>query len=395
VALEAARQATSADEVELFTTAGRRLAAVPGPSPVDHWLAAAEVKSLRPPDVVTVGPVAGGGGRLLSYTSVRSGEDDLVLRLATAAPDLVEDLRERRELLVRHGVAMVLLVVVGVLAAFPARVVSAGTAPREIDAYVAALGRLRDRGEALEEAMQDREAMARAGELTAGMVHEVRNGLGTIVGYARLVEGSSTPAAATDAARRIREECATLEIVVRRFMDFVKRETLNVGAVDLGRMLARVVARESRARPGGEVTLESTDVGPLSGDEDLLERAFENLVRNGREAAGEKGHVWIRAAREAESVVVTVADDGPGIPAETRQSLRPFFTTKAGGLGLGLPIALKIIRLHHGDLVLGERIPRGLLVQVRLPAAGPREWIVTRSSDPVDAAQRSDVGSAT
>lgn len=386
-ALQTALRSTPAAEAELFTTGGQRLAAQPGPAPVTHWLPPSEVEGLRQGALVTVGPVAGGGGRLLSYAGARSGGRDVVLRVATAAPDLVEDLRERRQLLVGHGVAMVLLVVVAVLAILPGRQAAAASTPRAIDAYVEAMERLRDHGEALsqrhealEEALEDREAMARAGELTAGMVHEVRNGLGTIVGYARLVEGTAASPPAVDAASRIRQECETLETVIRRFMDFVKREKLDLVAVDLGRMLTRVVARETRGRPGGEVQLEGGgDTGPLTGDEDLLERAFENLVRNAREAAGEKGHVWVRSAREGDSVVVAIADDGPGIPAATRQGLRPFFTTKPGGLGLGLPTALKIIRLHQGDLVLSDRPPRGLVVTVRLPALGP-DRSVTRSS---------------
>ena len=399
-ALRAVLQSTPAAEVELFTPAGKRLAAQPQPAPVQHWLSEAEVATLRKGAVVTVGPVAGGGGRLLFYAGVRSGGQDAVLRVTSAAPDLVEDLRERRRLLIGHGVAMVLLVVVGVLAVFPGREPPAGSTPRAIDAYVEAMERLREHGEALserhealEEAMQDREAMARAGELTAGMVHEVRNGLGTILGYARIVEASGSPPAAVDAAARIREECETLETVVRRFMDFVKREKLNLGPVDLGRMLGRVVARESRGRAGGEVTLDAVDVGPLVGDEDLLERAFENLVRNAREAAGVKGHVWVGAARQGHGVVVTVADDGPGIPAASREGLRPFFTTKAGGLGLGLPIALKIVRLHQGELTLSDRAPRGLVVTVRLPATGPGDRDVTRSSTPPVAGGPGETGS--
>lgn len=385
-ALQAALRTTSAAEAELFTVGGQRLAAQPRPAPVDHWLPAGDVLALRGRPAITVGPIPGGGGRLLSYAASRSAGQEVVFRLATAASDLVEDQRERRQLLVGHGVAMVLLVVVAILATFPGR--RAAPAPRAIDAYVAAMERLRDHGEALsqrhealEDAMQDREAMARAGELTAGMVHEVRNGLGTILGYARLVETTGSSTAAVDAAGRIREECETLETVIRRFMDFVSREKLDLVSMDLDRMLTRVVARETRGRPGGEVSLESGgEAGPLVGDEDLLERAFENLVRNAREAAGEKGHVWVRTAREGDSVVVAISDDGPGIPAATRQRVRPFFTTKAGGLGLGLPIALKIVQLHQGDLVMSDRPPRGLLVTVRLPAVGPDAGVTGSSA---------------
>jgi signal transduction histidine kinase len=52
-----------------------------------------------------------------------------------------------------------------------------------------------------------------------------------------------------------------------------------------------------------------------------------------------------------------------------RDSLRPFFTTKSGGLGLGLPLAFKIVRQHGGELTLGDRQPRGLVVRVTLPLA--------------------------
>jgi signal transduction histidine kinase len=55
------------------------------------------------------------------------------------------------------------------------------------------------------------------------------------------------------------------------------------------------------------------------------------------------------------------------MPPARRAEIRPFFTSKAGGLGLGLPIALKIVRLHGGSLELADRTPRGLSVTVRLP----------------------------
>ena len=135
-------------------------------------------------------------------------------------------------------------------------------------------------------------------------------------------------------------------------------------------MLQRVSARESR-RPGPPVSVDAAGAGAITADDGLLERAFENLVRNAREAAGSSGRVWVTATRLSDSVTITVADDGPGIAPATRAQLRPFFTTKSGGLGLGLPIALKIVRLHDGSLTLGDRVPRGATVSVRLPIAGP------------------------
>ena len=54
-------------------------------------------------------------------------------------------------------------------------------------------------------------------------------------------------------------------------------------------------------------------------------------------------------------------------PPDLQEGLRPFFTTKPGGLGLGLPLALKIVRLHNGELDLAARQPAGLVVTVRIP----------------------------
>jgi signal transduction histidine kinase len=183
-----------------------------------------------------------------------------------------------------------------------------------------------------------------------------------------MVERDPTGADLAEVGRHIREECETLETVVRRFMDFVRRETLNLASLDVGRLLSRVVAREFRSRPGVTVSLVGDSVSSLLvGDEELLERGLENLVRNAADAAGTGGHVWVEVAAIPEALVVTISDDGPGMSEERRREIRPFFTSKAGGLGLGLPIALKIVRLHGGDLLLAERAPRGLTVTVTLP----------------------------
>jgi signal transduction histidine kinase len=226
----------------------------------------------------------------------------------------------------------------------------------------------------MEEAIREKEALARAGELTAGIAHEVRNGLGTIVGYARMLERLSLPEDAATAARSIREECETLETVVRRFTDFVRLERLRLGEADLARLLARVVAREARAREEVRTRLVGLDAPILvRADEELLERAFENVVRNAVEAAAAGGrHVEV-LAREGDDgcVEVRVEDDGPGLAPDNPGEIRPFYSTRPGGLGLGLPLARKIVLLHGGTIRLEKRLPAGAQVEVRLPMGGP------------------------
>jgi signal transduction histidine kinase len=220
----------------------------------------------------------------------------------------------------------------------------------------------------MEERIREQEAMSRAGELTAGIVHEVRNGLGTITGYARMLERAA-PDGGAGAAQAILEECATLEAVARRFADFVKLERLNLGATDLARLARRVVAREQRGHERVAVRLVGLDE-PLvaTADEELLERALENVVRNAFQAAAAGGgHVELAGERVEGAVVLSVSDDGPGFAADHPGEVRPFYTTRAGGLGLGLPLARKILLLHGGELVLERRAPRGARVSLRLP----------------------------
>jgi signal transduction histidine kinase len=363
-----------ASEAEVFSLEGKRLLSFPVEAPASHWPTPTEIEQAASGNVLTFGPLPP-SLRVLSYVPVTAvpGARPVLVRLATDVPELIEDLRERRLQIMGHGATLLLLVLAGAMIAVPTQGErDSAVSPSALLAYEEAMGRLRDRGQDLEEQMQDKEALARAGELTAGMAHELRNGLGTILGYARLLERGELPAEATDAGRSVREECETLEGIIRRFMDYVKHETLNPATFDLRRMLSRVASRETRGGAGADVELAGGDLGTLFGDEGLLERAFENLVRNAREAAGGSGHVRIDVSRRDAQVIVAVRDDGPGMPDEVKNGLRPFFTTKSGGLGLGLALTLKLVRMHGGSLVLSDRAPRGLQVSVVLPA-GPAE----------------------
>jgi signal transduction histidine kinase len=379
-ALASAARATSALEAELFDAQGRLVAAYPARTQVVHWPKPAEMERLQAHGRLLVGPLGVGEPRMLVYTAIPGQGQTVLLRLGFPGWELLEDMEARRQYLVGHAVTLVVLLLAGVMAVFPPGERVEAVSPRVLEAYHAALERLRDHGQAevrrhqterqrLEEEKHDREAMVRAGELTAGMVHEVRNGLNTILGYARLVEQAGGPPGASDAAARIRDECAHLVALVRRFMEFIKRDAVEAAPVSIARMLARVASRESAEAGGARVAVRDGADQRVLADEDLLERAFENLMRNARQAAGPHGHVWVDWRVDGDALVVTVADDGPGMPAELRANVRPFFTTKAGGLGLGLATAHKIVRLHGGGLVLGERSPRGLVATVRLPLA--------------------------
>jgi signal transduction histidine kinase len=378
-----ARNRLGVSETEILDPNGHLVFSSPGPAPVVHELSPEDRRRVMASEILVFGPLHGEGMRVLVYAMVHGGGAPMILRLATGVPDVVEDLRERDRLfLVQAGALFVLLLAAALAVVPPSR--ASSESPAVIDAYEHAMGRLRDRGEELIRAhdiekqrlalrMQEREALARAGELTAGIAHEVRNGLGTIVGYARLIERDQASPLVTDAARNIREECEALGNVVRRFVDYVKNEDLVVARFDFDRMVSRVVGREKRDG-SAEIHGPEGEAGVVSGDEDMLEAAVENLVRNAREAAGPRGHVRVRVERSPDAVRIAVIDDGPGVPEPMRDEIRPFFTTKPTGLGLGLPTVKKIARLHGGDLVLRSPAAGGTIALLSVP-------VVTRLDD--------------
>jgi signal transduction histidine kinase len=165
----------------------------------------------------------------------------------------------------------------------------------------------------------------------------------------------------------------TLETVVRRFNDFIRRERLDLSDFDIARLLSRVVDRELRGRAVSVVFRGLDEPLSVRGDEELLERAFENLVRNAADAAGKGGRIEVEATTENGEIEVRIDDDGPGLSPDHPGEVRPFFTTKPGGLGLGLPLARKILLLHGGTLALEDRTPRGVSARVTLPLGGPED----------------------
>jgi signal transduction histidine kinase len=228
----------------------------------------------------------------------------------------------------------------------------------------------------LEEQLRLKDSLARLGELTAGIAHEFRNGLATIHGYARLLDLERLPDEFRPYVTGIRDETESLRQVVTQFLNFAKPAELTLTRVDIGAIVARAaedVAGEARAR-GGTITV-SGEFGIVDGDEVLLRQAFSNLCRNALEACTGVGTTPLisidGSVDAAQSLLrVAVVDNGPGIDDRVAaQMFQPFFTTKANGIGLGLPLVQKIIVTHNGRVSASKDAERGTRLVVLLPLA--------------------------
>jgi len=133
---------------------------------------------------------------------------------------------------------------------------------------------------------------------------------------------------------------------------------------------------------GRDVSLEATRFVQVIGERELLRRAFENVLRNAIHYTPEGTAVKVRVSVADHQVMVTIRDQGPGIPDEALDLIfKPFFRVDgdraraSGGVGLGLSIAQRAISLHQGQLVARNASP-GLIVTITLPLA-TRDSLVT------------------
>ena len=226
---------------------------------------------------------------------------------------------------------------------------------------------------ALEEQLRLKDALARLGELTAGLAHEFRNGLATIHGYARLLEPSALPAPYATYADGLRTETQALGEVVTNFLNFARPERVSFQPLHLEAVIRRAAADAS---PDDDAVSIAGVFGEVDGDEVLLRQAFSNLVRNALEAcrgAGIAPRVEIAGSLAVDDGVidVRVSDNGPGLPeGDVERLFQPFFTTRAEGTGLGLALVQKFIVTHNGHVSAANRARGGAMFVVRLPARG-------------------------
>lgn len=143
--------------------------------------------------------------------------------------------------------------------------------------------------------------------------------------------------------------------------------------------LIQQVAAKARPRDGRrpkpeDITLFAEPVPIVWGDSNYLGDAFLAIIQNALEAAGPAGRVEISVGveprRGGQRVVTAIADNGPGMSREFQRTrlFRPFQTTKANGVGLGLYTARNIVRFHGGTLTVRSRPGEGTVVRVALPA---------------------------
>ena len=208
-------------------------------------------------------------------------------------------------------------------------------------------------GVELEEQLRLKEALARLGELTAGIAHEFRNGLATIHGYSRLIAPTSCRRPTGPYVDGIRQETEALGHVVTNFLKFARPEQVVFAPVELEPVVRRAADELAHELPPTPSSRCAATFGDIEGDEVLLRQVFGNLIRNAAEACQAAGVAPriddLRAGRRAHLPHRAWTTTARACPRRRASKIfQPFFTTRSRGTGLGLAIVQKLVVTHNG-----------------------------------------------
>jgi signal transduction histidine kinase len=221
------------------------------------------------------------------------------------------------------------------------------------------------------------------GTMTAGIAHELRNPLGImrleleeLRATAEAEPDGPLRRAALESAGALRREVERLEALTDQFLDMARPAAAGAAPVDAAEEVRAVLKVWRKGLPAGRRTVrEDIAAEPLhvAMGADRLRQVLLNLLRNADEALGPRsGTISVVLQRDGEEVVLAVEDDGPGMDAATAaQCFDPFFTTRAEGTGLGLPLCRSIAESVGGRVAVRTEPGRGARFEVRQPGVAP------------------------
>jgi two-component system sensor histidine kinase HydH len=223
---------------------------------------------------------------------------------------------------------------------------------------------------ALELKIRRNERLAGLGSMAAGLLHEVRTPLSSMTLYLDLLKTVTPAGEGQDILERATAEASRLDRFLKDFQIFAGLRPLRLQRIEVPTAVESAMdglVPEERSR----VIRTSGERAAVEADPGLLAHAIRNLIVNGLQAAAPEGVVMIEAEDDGGMVVITVSDDGPGIPEGERERIfDPLFTTKSSGSGLGLTIVQRVAEAHGATVEVRNRAHGGAAFVLRWPRAG-------------------------
>ncbi len=219
------------------------------------------------------------------------------------------------------------------------------------------------------EESQRNEALRTLGMFTAGVVHEVRNPLTSIKGFAQILQKKLEGKPEEKYVEPILHETDRLSRIVKDLLNYGKPTPLRKTNINVPQFFARIVSLGKQFSGNNKiefaVNCENIDI---LADEKKCEELFLNLIINSIQAMNGEGKITITCKKEGEFAKISVSDTGCGMDKEQLEHIFvPFYTTKAEGTGLGLAIAYRVVKEHGGKIEVESEKGKGTTFNVYLP----------------------------
>jgi len=226
----------------------------------------------------------------------------------------------------------------------------------------------------LEKKVRQSQRLAILGEMVATVSHEIRSPLTLIGGFARQLERD--PELGPKALNKlgiISKEVERLETILNELGDLSRPAKYNWRECDVSQVVdhvAELMGPELEAAGAGLNVVHGQALPRVMADQDRLSQVLINLINNAVQASGGHARVEVALSPNGEGVRLEVHDHGGGLkPGQAEDIFTPFFTTKQGGTGLGLPVARRIVEEHGGEIELFNNDQGGATARITLPPA--------------------------
>ncbi|HSE41053.1 MAG TPA: histidine kinase dimerization/phospho-acceptor domain-containing protein [Acidobacteriota bacterium] len=232
------------------------------------------------------------------------------------------------------------------------------------------LGRLGSAIETMRQNIHRRDAQMRM--MLSGVAHEIRNPLGGIELFAGILEKENLSAEQREYLRKIQWEIQQLKRLLNEFLDFARPRNLQYEKVELSGLMEEIrnlVSNDIETRKAHWTVEVQPDLSLIEADRSKLRQALLNLYRNAFQSIPDTGDVSSTIRRNGAGVVVEISNTQQRKldPEVERRIFEPFYTTREKGIGLGLPLAKRIIEAHGGEIKLAENSDSKITFAVKLP----------------------------
>jgi len=215
--------------------------------------------------------------------------------------------------------------------------------------------------------------------MLSGVAHEIRNPLGGIELFAGILQKENLTDAQKQYLHKIQFEIQQLKRLLNEFLDFARPRHLQYESVALPELMEEIrglVTNEIESRNAAWSVDVQSDLVLVDVDRSKLRQALLNLYRNAFQSIPFAGDVHSTIRKNGAGVVLEISNtqNRKLDPQVERRIFEPFYTTREKGIGLGLPLAKRIIEAHGGEILLSENTDSKITFEVKIPSRDINEY---------------------